>query len=409
MELRQYQKDISKQASEILKGKKIVYLSMEVRTGKTLTALNTAELYGAKNVLFLTKKRAIKSIEDDYKNFGFSFDLKAINNESAHKFIGEYDLIISDEHHRNGAFPKANKMTKFIKDNYSHLPMIFLSGTPHPESYSQVFHQFWCSKFSPFKEKTFYKWAKEYVEVKDRHLGYAVVKDYSDAKMDLINPIIKPYMISFTQKQAGFDTQVNENILKVKMKPLTYQLAQKLQRDKFIVANDGSEIIADTAVKEMQKLHQIYSGTVIFEDGKSRIFDTSKADYIKSYFKGKKIGLFYKFKAEYDCLKSVFGDHLTNDLKEFNETGKNIALQIVSGSEGISLKEADYLVYFNIDFSSKNYWQSRDRLTTMQRKSNNIFWVFAENGIEEKIYTKVLQKKSYTLNVFKKDFVYLST
>ena len=127
------------------------------------------------------------------------------------------------------------------------------------------------------------------------------------------------------------------------------------------------------------------------------------------YFKGKKIGLFYKFKAEYDCLKSVFGDQLTNDLKEFNETGKNIALQIVSGSEGISLKEADYLVYFNIDFSSKNYWQSRDRLTTMQRKSNDVFWVFAENGIEEKIYTKVLQKKSYTLNVFKKDFVYLST
>ena len=193
------------------------------------------------------------------------------------------------------------------------------------------------------------------------------------------------------------------------MKPLTYQLAQKLQRDKFIVANDGSEIIADTAVKEMQKLHQIYSGTVIFEDGKSRIFDTSKADYIKNYFKGKKIGLFYKFKAEYDCLKSVFGDQLTNDLKEFNETGKNIALQIVSGSEGISLKEADYLVYFNIDFSSKNYWQSRDRLTTIQRKSNDVFWVFAENGIEEKIYTKVLQKKSYTLNVFKKDFVYLST
>ncbi len=148
---------------------------------------------------------------------------------------------------------------------------------------------------------------------------------------------------------------------------------------------------------------------VIFEDGKSRIFDSSKADYIKNYFKGKKIGLFYKFKAEYDCLKSVFGDQLTNDLKEFNETGKNIALQIVSGSEGISLKEADYLVYFNIDFSSKNYWQSRDRLTTMQRKSNDVFWVFAENGIEEKIYTKVLQKKSYTLNVFKKDFVYLST
>jgi hypothetical protein len=40
----------------------------------------------------------------------------------------------------------------------------------------------------------------------------------------------------------------------------------------------------------------------------------------------------------------------------------------------------------------------------MQRKSNDIYWIFAEDGIEEKIYKKVLDKKSYTLNVFKKDF-----
>jgi hypothetical protein len=61
------------------------------------------------------------------------------------------------------------------------------------------------------------------------------------------------------------------------------------------------------------------------------------------------------------------------------------------------------LIYYNIDFSAKNYWQSRDRLTTMQRKSNNVFWIFAENGIEEKIYNSVLNKKNYTLSVFKKE------
>ena len=125
MQLRDYQKEISQEASEILKKLGIVYLSMEVRTGKTLTALNAADLYGAKKVLFLTKKKAIKSIEEDYKKMGFSYDLKVINNESAHKFIDNYDFIISDEHHRNGAFPKANNMTKFIKKNYSTLPMIF--------------------------------------------------------------------------------------------------------------------------------------------------------------------------------------------------------------------------------------------------------------------------------------------
>jgi hypothetical protein len=404
MELRPYQLDISSKANDTLKRLKIVYLSMEVRTGKTLTALNTCKLYGAVNVLFLTKKRAIKSIEDDYKNFGFDFKLTVINNESAHKFIDNYDLVISDEHHRNGAFPKPNQMTRFIKDNYSNLPMIFLSGTPHPESYSQIFHQFWCSNHSPFTEKSFYKWAKVFVNIKDRHLGYAVVKDYSDAKYSDFKDIVEPYMLTFTQAEAGFETKVIENILKVKMLPITYQLAKKLQKDKFIIAQDKSEIMADTAVKEMQKLHQIYSGTVLFEDGSSRIFDLSKAEYVKSYFTSSKLGIFYKFKAEYQALKQVFGDSLTNDLEDFNNTDKHIALQIVSGSEGISLKSADYLVYYNIDFSSKNYWQSRDRLTTMQRKSNDVYWIFAEDGIEEKIYKKVLDKKSYTLSVFKKDF-----
>ena len=63
--LRDYQIELSEKAVKILRLKNIVYLSMEVRTGKTLTSLNTAKLYGAKNVLFLTKKKAISSIEKD--------------------------------------------------------------------------------------------------------------------------------------------------------------------------------------------------------------------------------------------------------------------------------------------------------------------------------------------------------
>ena len=68
MELRDYQIEISNKAFKILTELKIVYLAMEVRTGKTLTSFEIAKLYGAKNVLFLTKKKAISSIENDYKN-----------------------------------------------------------------------------------------------------------------------------------------------------------------------------------------------------------------------------------------------------------------------------------------------------------------------------------------------------
>lgn len=403
-ELRPYQTEISHKANDILTKLGIVYLCMEVRTGKTLTALNTANLYGALNVLFITKKRAIPSIKSDYEALSPDFNLTVINNESLHLIEGEFDLLISDEHHRNGAFPKPNQVTKLIKERYSHLPMIFLSGTPHAESYSQVYHQFWVSDLSPLDESNFYKWSKNYVIVKDRHLGYAVVKDYSNGIKELINPIIEPYILTYTQEQAGFTTEVKENVLKVKMNDITYQVADKLKKDLFIVSKDGREIISDTAVKLMQKLHQIYSGTVLFEDGTNKIIDTSKSEFIKEHFKGKRLGIFYKFKAEYDLLKQTFGQNLCNNLEDFNNGIKHIALQIVSGSEGISLSNADYLVYYNIDFSAKNYWQSRDRLTTMERKSNDVYWIFSENGIEEKIYKSVQDKKSYTTNLFKKDY-----
>jgi hypothetical protein len=149
----------------------------------------------------------------------------------------------------------------------------------------------------------------------------------------------------------------------------------------------------------------MYSGTVILESGKSKVLDNSKAQFILHEFHGKKIGIFYKFKAEWDMLKEVYEDKLTDDLDEFNSTDKNIALQIQSGREGISLRNADVLVYLNIDFSAVSYWQSRDRMTTIDRKFNDIYWIFSEDGIEEKIYKTVQQKKDYTLSYFKKHFL----
>ena len=152
----------------------------------------------------------------------------------------------------------------------------------------------------------------------------------------------------------------------------------------------------------MSKVHQLCSGTVKFESGKSMVLDTTKAEFIKEQWQGCQIGIFYKFKEELVALQQIFGDDLTTDLDEFNATYKNIALQIVSGREGISLKKAEYLVYYNIDFSATSYWQSKDRMTTKDRPNNEIFWIFSKGGIEKEIYKAVTKKKDFTLSHFKK-------
>ena len=405
MKLRDYQDRISTEAAQKVRDLQIVYFAIEVRCGKTLISLATADKLKSKSVLFVTKKKAISSIESDYNAFNFSFKLEVVNFESLHKIQNkDYDLIIVDEAHSISAFPKPSKRAKDLKKIVGKKRLILMSGTPHPESYSQVFHQYFISEWSPFSNyKNFYLWAKSYVNVKMRNFGYAKVNDYSNALYAKIKPMIRPYTITFTQAEAGFQTSVNETVLTCKMSDYTYHLAKQLLAYQ-VVEGKNEVILADTGVKMQSKIHQIYSGTVKFESGNSMVIDYSKVNFIADRFKGKKIAIFYKFKEELNALKKVYGDSLTTDLDEFDNTDKNIALQFQSGKEGISLRNAECLVAYNIDFSSSTYWQFRDRMTTKNRQDNSLYWIFADRGIEKKIYNAVMNKKDYTLNLFKKDY-----
>lgn len=405
IELRDYQKELSGKAVTLLREKGIAYLAMEVRTGKTLTALNAADSYGARNVLFITKKKAIKSIEDDYQLLKPSFALTVINYESIHKITANnFDLLICDEHHKNGAFPKPNGVSKELRSRFSLLPMIFLSGTPAIESGSQWYHQFWISSKTPFYNySNFYRWADTFVNPKIRYLGTIQVKDYSDAKTDDILKKVDPYILKYTQVNAGFESGITENVLYCNMTSDTHNLITRLLNDR-IIEGKADVILGDSAGKLMSKVHQLSNGTVILESGKSIIIDYSKGNFIKRYFEGKKIAIFYFFAKELDLLRDVFGDSLTTDLIEFDSTDKHIALQQVAGSEGISLKSADALVYYSWGYSGKNYVQGRDRMSTIDRQHNNVFFVMEEKDINARIYKVVKSKKRYSEKLFIKDY-----
>jgi ribosomal protein L14E/L6E/L27E len=228
-----------------------------------------------------------------------------------------------------------------------------------------------------------------------------VINDYTKGLKSIMEAV-NPFKISYTQKKAGFKTQTEEKVLYVELNPGTIKLINRLKKDR-VLEGDGEILLADTGVKLMSKIHQLCSGTVKFESGNAMTVDFNKVNFIKKYFDNKKIAIFYKFTQEYKALKEVYGDNITNDLEEFKTTDKCIALQIVAGREGVSLKEAEALVYYNIDFSATSYFQSRDRMTTKDRAHNKIYWIFSHNGIENDIYKAVVKKKDYTLSHFKRD------
>jgi len=406
IKFRDYQYDIIRKGSEIVTKYGFVYLAMEVRTGKTLTSLGIAEKLNVQNVLFITKKKAISSIQKDYEMLNPPYQLEVTNYENLHNVDGIlWDLIICDEAHSMGAFAKPSKRAVQVKDliDKTFAKVILLSGTPTPESYSQMYHQVYGIPKNPFREfKNFYRFCDNFVKVKTKMINSLVIKDYSDGLPTIVEAMA-PFTINYTQAEAGFVSKTTEEIFEVELKESTYKLIKNLQRD-LVITGKAEVILGDTPVKLMSKIHQLYSGTVKFESGKSMVIDTTKAEFIQEQFMGCQIGIFYKFKEELVALQQIFGDELTTDLDEFNNSYKNIALQIVSGREGISLKKADYLVYYNIDFSATSYWQSKDRMTTKERLENQVFWIFAKGGIEHEIYKAVTKKKDYTLAHFKKDF-----
>jgi hypothetical protein len=408
--LRDYQENIADMAVDIINQYGFVYLAMEVRTGKTLTSLSICDrLDNVQNVLFITKKKAIKSITEDSDKLCPNYVLFIQNYESLHKLPNEkWDVIICDEAHTLGAFPKPSIRAKAVHDliHKNKSRVILLSGTPTPESYSQMYHQVYGIPNNPFRNyKNFYRWCDDYVKVITKPINGNPIKDYSAASTKVLDVMAK-YTISYTQQQAGFIVKTTEEIMYVDMEEKTLELISKLKKD-LVIEGRSETILADTSVKLMQKLHQLYSGTVKFESGNSMVLDYSKAKFIKEQFDGKKIAIFYKFREELNALEEVFGDDLTTDLGVFEDTGKHIALQIVSGREGISLKQAECLVYYNIDFSATSYWQSRDRMTTKDRLENKVYWIFSREGIEKLIYKAVSKKRDYTINHFKKDLLLL--
>lgn len=415
IELRDYQQDIASKGSEILRTHGLLCLFMEVRTGKSLTALHIAGLNGYKSVLFLTKKKAIASIDADYQRLEPGYRFHCTNMEQAAKLNpADYDHIIVDELHAYGAFPKPSQRTLAVRKLCAGKPVTMLTGTPSPESYSQLYHSLSLSSFSPFKQySNFYKWAQDFVTVKKKRIGAGMlINDYSDANGDLIWKHIKHFCIMFTQEQAGFVAPVDEIILEVKMTDESIRIYKTLEKENLYTRHtpiSGREIHATVngGGDMIGKLAQISSGTLLFDDQPNGvIIDWSKATFIVSYFIGKKIAIFYRYRAELELLKAFF-PNWTDSPELFNQ-GSNLTFlgQIQSAREGVNLSTADALVMYNIDFSATSYFQCRARIQSKERQgSAPLYWIFSQHGIERKVYQAVINKTNFTYSYYRQSHV----
>jgi hypothetical protein len=389
--LRPYQKTAADKVLKILKENGVAYLAGQVRTGKTRVAIDVAFRFGATRVLFITKVKAISSIQRDFHAHPdhAAIQITVINYEALHKVAPDFDLVVYDEAHGLGKFPVPGVRARYLRDNFAGLPSILLSGTPSPESYSQLFHQFWITGQGPWKTYTrFYRWAKDYVNIKKVYIGAAFpVNDYSNAKEKVLKEFSK-YRVTVTQAQAGFDGDVQETILSVDLPVELAALLRDLKRDRVL----WGDYLADTGSKLVSAIHQITSGSIV-----GRVLNPYKVSYIRNYFKGKRIAIFYQFIQEGEMLRAAF-PHNTNNPDEFAaDPGLTFIAQISSAKEGVNLSAAEALVFMNIAYSASAYFQARARSQTRDGGHRPVYWVFSKGGIEEQIYRVVREKENFTV------------
>lgn len=380
-----HQIEISDKAYSILQKYSIVYLAMQERTGKTLTAILTCEKSPyIKKALVITKKAAIEGWTDTLKNYNHTIHFTVINYESCHKITDtDFDIVIIDEAHAMiSGYPKVSQTWKAVAKHTKDKPIIYMSATPSAQGSVLLFNQFRLSTWSPFHNyRDFYAWFKDYGILKLKRIGARQIKDYSECREEIVWSKVKHLFISYTRTELGFKHEPNDIIHYVELDESTKQLYRTLEKDKYLVIDD-KEFLADTPMGLLLKLHQIEGGTLKNEQEYIQLPNREKIDYIlKTWGDSEDLVIFYHYKEEEHKLKSVFK--------------KAQVLQANKYAEGVDLSMYEHLVVYSMDFKTAQYTQRRARQANMKRETPiNVHFLLIKRGLSEQVYNTVAINKT---------------
>jgi hypothetical protein len=401
MELYKHQKQMINEATPILEKFNLVYIAAETRTGKTLaTIFLLKDKY--KSILVVTKKKAISSWNSDLK-LANAKNFIVTNYESVHKVPDiDYDVIVLDESHSIGAYPKPSQRAKNIKLIAKGKRIVYLSATPSAETYSQIYHQLWVSSYSPFNEVNFYKWYKNHGEDDSFIFQGRTVRKYKAAYGDLIMSKINHLIVRMTKQLANFDVLVEEKIHLVDAAPGYVEGIKVFEKHRVLRINDY-KVTAETPPDTVSKSHQLSGGTLKINDEVSVITSTHKVDYIlRNLCNDKKIVVLCNYIKERQLLLSMLPSSTDSVEKFKSEDYKFFVGHVKTYSEGVDFSYADSMIIYSLNFSATTYLQSRERLANKKRvKPIVVHYLFTKEGIDSYIYEAVSNKMNFTSRYYR--------
>lgn len=390
-----YQITLGTQAYNILKEHMLVYLACEERTGKTLSAIYCAELCKSElNVLVLTKKgdnrKIIKGWVDTLAQYPHRHNYYVTNYHQAKNTTGDYDLIILDEAHNYiSSYPKPSAIWRNVKLLTRNVPIIYISATPNPQGYQQLYHQFALSSWNPFgRYRNFYQWFEKYGKPYTITFQGMQANQYDRTKEELIQKTVGHLFITKTRKELGFKQEPKDVIHYVDLSANTKTLYNTLLDD-LVWESEDYDIVCDSESRLRTVLHQIEGGTVKIDGKGVNLDNQEKIDYIKREFGDTSdVVIMYNYQQEGVKLREHF-EHAH-------------ILQATTNAEGIDLYEQEHLIIYSQDFSTGRHTQRRARQANKKRQTAiNVHFLLVKKATSEQVYKQVsINKKNFVDSVF---------
>lgn len=400
---------LAKEGYSILKEHMIVYLAMEERTGKSLTAVLIAEM--CKNVeviLVVTKKKALAGWQNLIANYSCCKQIHLTTYSSFNEDNIKPDIIIIDEAHNYVAgYPKPSATWVKVKRLALRKPLIYLSATPHAQGYQQLYHQFALSSWSPWsKYSDFYRWFEHYGIPGTMYIGNRQSAVYTKTDEGLCKATTEHLFVTATRKELGFSWEPSDKLHYIPLTDSTKDIYNTIVHDK-VIELCGHKLLIDSVTKERFLLHMIEGGVAKHttkhlnkngdpaENEHFLVLDNiEKIDYIKkTWGDTNDMVIFYNYRAE--LIK------LQNHFKQAK------LLQATAFAEGVELSMYEHLIVYSQDYSTARHTQRRARQASKSRDSKIVVhFLLVKDGVSEQVYTIVsVNKVNFVDSVYQEKYL----
>lgn len=441
-----------REALDFIAGKPGAMLALDMGCGKTLTAIEHIRRTGARRILVIAPLSVVDHVWPDQvtRHAGKWLDLAVLgqnrkstpdkiqaaqaaiaraNGNRALAVVVNYettlrpefrkwamqqpwDMLILDESHRVKA--PEGKMSQWISQLAKRIPRrLGLTGTPMPHSPIDLFSQYRILDPQVFGP-SFHRFRDAYavtaaIPVTGRNGQTTEVRKIVGAKnLDQLSEKFHSIAYEVRAEDVLDLPPVNRVHYRVRLSPRAQAVYAQLAEHFIAELENGALIHAPNALAKLLRLQQITSGfapsgneggpATQVDDAKSR----AAAEILDSLPPDEPIVIFARFLHDLDVCKQAArdGGHdawelsgRTRELREWNENGGALAVQIQAGGVGLDLTKARYCIFYSLGYSLGDYLQAQARLHRPgQAGTVHQIHLIAAGTVDEKVM-KSLEKR----------------